>query len=120
MATTGKVRNLNFVNKNQSSDREGDVYIRINGKGRLNGNISFRFESWEKITKGNYIQFAVSGNRMYFTESNATVGYKLGQEGKNQRIVKTADETTMGWILKNKGDYPLLYDTAEELYYIER
>lgn len=120
MATTGKVRNLNFVNKSQSSDREGDVYIRINGKGRLSGNISFRFESWEKITKGEYIQFAVSGNRMYFVESNVKDGYKLSPEGKNQKVVRTTDETTMGWILKNKGDYLLLYDTAEELYYIEK
>lgn len=120
MNTTGKIRNLNFVDKSQGSDREGDVYIRINGKGRLSGNISFRFESWEKITKGDYIRFAVSGNRMYFTESNAKRGYKLSLEGKNQRVVQTTDETTMGWILKNKGDYPLLYDDAEELYYIER
>lgn len=125
---------LNFVTKNTTRKAaEKEVAVRLNRAGAYsNGasryNVAFRFyeNAHKKIcANSEYMVYAIdeSTQRIYFKESNAIEGYKVSNTNfRNSEITsKTVSAAVSDIDFWNGciGDYNLLYDRNEKLYYIE-
>lgn len=110
---------LMWVTKlNSGSFSKADVSINIikNGSNKIQYSFRFRNNSFLRFTKTDFMEFAATGTRIYFRESNEKNGFKLStpsNDGKN-KTVKTVVNLD-----KFIGDYELLWDSKERLNYID-
>ena len=83
-------------------------------------NITFRNLVNKKITKTQYIEVAIVGNRMYFRETNEKLGFKISkkQDGING-YCSIRDRRALEFAKYNSGEFNILYDKENELFYIE-
>lgn len=111
--------NLLWVTKaNSGSFSKTDVSITLNKNGDNKEQYAFRFRnnSFLRFTKNDFMEFAVTGTRIYFRESNEKHGFKLGspsQDGKNKSVKTVVN------LDKFIGDYELLWDSLNKLNYID-
>lgn len=98
----------------------------LNGK-KSNANrveIVFRNNCFMKITKTNFITIAPVGERLYFKEEAAQTGFKLNNRSRKQnsntrQIGLSGQYKTIEWAETHTGDYPLLFDTDNGLWYVD-
>jgi len=123
---------LNFVTKNKTrkvSTKEVAIRLNLSGahaSGEKRHNVAFRFYDGchKKIcADSEYMVYAVDelSNRIYFKEANAIEGYKVGNicnSAMSSKTVCVAVNNTDFWN-NCVGDYNLLYDRNEKLYYID-
>lgn len=111
--------NLLWVTKtNSASFSKTDVSITVNKNGNNRDQYAFRFRnnSFLRFTKNDFMEFAVTGSRIYFRESNEKNGFKLSspsQDGRNKSIKTVIN------LDKFIGDYELLWDSLNRLNYID-
>ena len=122
---------LNWINKDHSRQSEKcDVALRLNRNGRtaagnIKHNVVFRFSanSVKKIvTNTLYAKCAVDEQRgrVYFTESDVINGYKLicpSMNGERRHFQISSSDDDF-WA-ERVGDYNLLFDRDEKLYYLD-
>ena len=78
-----------FDKKHHRSNK--DVTLSIGKDNRIT--ITFRNNSWEKITKGDYIRIWVSNGKIKFADADETTEgrkYKLSKSGGGNKSVTTA------------------------------
>lgn len=97
---------------------KADVSISTNknGDNRKQYALRFRNNCFLRFTKNEFMEFALTGTRIYFRESNEKNGFKLGTtsvDGKS-KTVKTVLNLD-----KFIGDYELLWDSQARLNYID-
>lgn len=126
---------LRFVFKNSSvkttttkartySDADiGLSYSKNGTKGDL-VTVTFRNGTADKIAPNTKaVAWAISGAKMYFTETTKEQGYKLCKvrEGENRYLQLAGKKHTKEtkWAKKHAGQYPLLKDETRGLYYID-
>ena len=103
---------------NSKNSSEADVSISINKNGNNKSQFSFRFRnnSFLRFTKNEFVEFAVTGARIYFRESNVKEGFKLSTKTQNN---KNCGFKTVKDLNKFIGDYELLWDSQLRLNYID-
>lgn len=123
--------NLDFVTKTRTRQSVTcDVAIRLNrngldAAGNRKYSTVFRFsaDTVKKIvTNTQYAVYAVDKQqgRVYFAESDAVNGFKLVRSNRNSesRHIQSHAEDFEFWS-DHVGDYSLLYDRDEKLYYLD-
>lgn len=112
----------------RSVDRK-EVALRINKSGlSANGEqryvvaVRFTADSYKKASNTGYVTVEVDDdlNRVYFAPSTSDEGYKLTCSTKNGtwKCITFTDDNIKWW-REIEGDYNLLKDVAENLYYID-
>lgn len=113
--------------------RRNDEYectIRLNVSDKATGTMSLVFSFYDgaekKFTNGSdYILFTTNDDcdRVYFFDSNPINGYKIIQNNKTgsyaMRMQRRIKGKEIDFWRANIGDYNLLFDKAERLYYID-
>lgn len=100
---------------------DADVGISVVKRGKGGGRqTSFRFRnnSFTRLIKNRYakyIQYAVTTNRIYFKESDPSIGLAVSLRDKDNAGTVKASEALTDFI----GDYDLLYDREIGLCYID-
>ena len=77
-----------------------------------------------KFRGANYLVFAISGNRVYFKESDPAHGYKLSNHGGNENVSRTMavlNADLEQFVHKNPHimGTNLKYDATQSLYYVD-
>lgn len=83
-----------------------------------NISVTFRNDTYSKITTNDYLVVAIVKNRVYFKGANANQGYKTSKQAKNPRVQfhgKTAKA-----LQPFVGQHDLFLDTNFDLYFIEK
>lgn len=110
---------LTWITK-RSGVGERDVTISIVKSSHSNNGVcsAFRFRnnSYLRITKNDFIEFAVTDSRIYFRESNNKDGFKLTSKSNND---KNASLKTVVDLSQYIGDYDLMWDKELQLNYIK-
>ena len=107
-----------------------DCSVRLNGNGDKAHSFSVVFRFYDGVEKkfsngSDYVLFTTNddGTRVYFIGSDAINGYKISKANKaicesKSMQRKITDEQKKVW-LPRVGDYNILYDKEEKLYYID-
>lgn len=110
---------LTWITK-RSGVGESDVTISIVKSSHSNNGVcsTFRFRnnSYLRITKNDFIEFAVTDSRIYFRESNNKDGFKLTSKSNHD---KNASLKTVVDLSQYIGDYDLMWDKELQLNYIK-
>ena len=103
-------------NSNRCANTDVSISMNKHGENKMQTHFRFRNNCFLRFTKNNYVEFAVTGARIYFRESNPKSGYRLTSKSKNGKACsfKTGKDLS-----KNIGDYELLWDEKEKLNYID-
>ena len=127
-------KELVFLKKRHRSNsisKDVSVNIQKNGKGRRNKiSLTFRNKSYLKITRTGYITIAIYEERIYFMAEDGLNGYKLSStpncKGDNRYITIQPEEPEspdeidyMKWAETHTGDFDLLFDKEEGLWYVD-
>ena len=118
---------FNFYTKRSAETTGlGDVYITVNqrkDKKYLVSKLSFHFrKNLAKKFESEYIVFAPHGNRIYFKEEDATVGFKItGNKSKSSAAVTATIRPKDIPIFEPfcKKELNLKYDEIYKMYYVE-
>lgn len=122
-------RKITKALKGRATTNRKEVALRINRSG-LNAKglpryvlaVRFTDESYKKASRTEYVGVEIDDelSRMYFTSSNNIEGYKLSASGKTSKYksISFSIEDLDEWADK-VGDYDLLKDNNEQLYYID-
>ncbi len=111
--------NLIWVGKENCNKSNGsDVTLSMNKNGTNKKQTHFRFRNscFLRFTKSGYVEFAVTGSRIYFKESTRKIGYQLTNKSKD---MKACSFKTGKNLSKHIGDYELLWDDNVKLNYID-
>lgn len=103
-----KTTNRNLSNPDVS------ITINKNGKNRDQHCLRFRNNCFLRFSKNDFVEFAATGTRIYFRESNPKDGYKLTSHSNGCCGFKTIYNLS-----KFLGDYELLWDSETKLNYID-
>ena len=104
-----------------------DVRIKVNKSGTdddggIRYAIKFYFydEAYKKVTTGEYVAVYPyeEEKRIYFTSADKTDGYKLSGKTKNSKVLSVTCHDKEKWD-KIAGDYNLLKDRENNVYYID-
>lgn len=111
---------LNFITKQKNCTRsKEDVSISLTGKKKLSTSIILRNNADRKLTKSGYVVVAIDKDRLYFKESHQNEGYKLSTKAMTTSTFAINSEELNDFALTHSGDFPLLYDKENKLYYID-
>lgn len=113
------IEELIWVTKTNSSNfSKSDVSITVNknGNNKIQYSLRFRNNSYLRFCKNDFVEFAVTGTRIYFRESNEKNGFKLTNSSNNN---KNKGFKTIVNLEKFIGDYELLWDSHERINYID-
>lgn len=122
-------RKITKALKGRATTNRKEVALRINRSGlsakglpRYVLAVRFTDESYKKASRTEYVGVEIDDelSRMYFTSSNNIEGYKLSASGKTSKYksISFSIEDLDEWADK-VGDYDLLKDNSEQLYYID-
>ena len=109
---------LMWVTKSNSAGVRADVSITKckNGENKPQYTMTFRNNSYLRFSKNDFIEFAVTGTRVYFRQSNERDGFKLGTATKDNKSKRFKTSLVMDKFI---GDYELLWDSQAKLNYID-
>ena len=99
-----------------------DVYMSVIKRKDSNDAVTITFYngSEKKITNGDYIVFAIDGDRMYLNgDVNNITGWKLSDCPNNHRRLYISRDNLLEFVKANRGYHNLSYDKDRELYYID-
>lgn len=122
-------RKITKALKGRATTNRKEVALRINRSGlsakglpRYVLAVRFTDESYKKASRTEYVGVEIDDelSRMYFVSSNNIEGYKLSASGKTSKYksISFSIEDLDEWADK-VGDYDLLKDNNEQLYYID-
>ena len=103
-------------NSNRGISTDVSISMNKNGKNKMQTHFRFRNNCFLRFTKNNYVEFAVTGARIYFRESNQKNGYRLTCKSKDGKACSFKTGKDLSKIV---GDYELLWDGNEKLNYID-
>ena len=103
-------------NSNRGISTDVSISMNKNGKNKMQAHFRFRNNCFLRFTKNNYVEFAVTGARIYFRESNQKNGYRLTCKSKDGKACSFKTGKDLSKIV---GDYELLWDCNEKLNYID-
>jgi hypothetical protein len=112
---------IEWIDKKRMSVRECDITITMkkSSNKRMCANFIFRNDCWEIISDNTKIDFGIDSEkptRIYFAQGTEGRGYKLCTNGNQKnRYIAISNFDVNDFI----GDYNLLFDTKERLYYID-
>ena len=113
---------LNWIGKSKSgSVMNCDVKINLNKNKSIDISISATSIA-TKLHGCTYIQFAISGNRIYFRASDDRHGYKLSRQGENNAgKAHVTNEELLEFIHKNPQirEANFRFDSVNDLYFID-
>ena len=125
---------IEFITKktggNDKNKPQHDVALRVNktglsATGEVRYSLTFRFspDVVKKIAPNSmYLVYGFDASRcrIYFNEADSSIGFFLSpvtKDGKKKQIQPTCYDPD--FFMKYKGDYNLLFDKEEGLYYID-
>lgn len=122
-------RKITKALKGRATTNRKEVALRINRSGlsakglpRYVLAVRFTDESYKKASRTEYVGVEIDDelSRMYFVSSNNIEGYKLSASGKTSKYksISFSIDDLDEWSDK-VGDYDLLKDNNEQLYYID-
>lgn len=122
-------RKITKALKGRATTNRKEVALRINRSGlsakglpRYVLAVRFTDESYKKASRTEYVGVEIDDelSRMYFVSSDNIEGYKLSASGKSSKYksISFSIDNVDEWSDK-VGDYDLLKDNNEQLYYIE-
>ena len=122
-------RKITKALKGRATTNRKEVALRINRSGlsakglpRYVLAVRFTDESYKKASRTEYVGVEIDDelSRMYFVSSDNIEGYKLSASGKSSKYksISFSIDSVDEWSDK-VGDYDLLKDNNEQLYYIE-
>lgn len=111
---------LTFITKTTNRNSKQDISLSLIGKKKLSTSITFRNNVQRSITKTGYLVVAISGERLYFRESEPECGYKVSNsDSKSSVHTSITNEGLNDFSLTHAGDYPLQFDRELKLFYID-
>jgi hypothetical protein len=124
---------LNWNKYSKTSTRRNinyDCSVRLNGNGDKAHSVSVVFRFYDGVEKkfingSDYMLFTTNdeGNRVYFIGSDPINGYKIYKTNKatddSKSMQRKITEAQKKVWLSRVGDYNILYDKEEKLYYID-
>ena len=115
-------RKLNFITKSTSTSSK-DISLRreIRDDDRTPRTcLTVRNNCDRKIGMSGYTVVAIDGDKLYFSNSSETVGYKLTSNGKGyNKAVSFTDHDLYKWAEGREGSYDLLFDSEINYWYID-
>ena len=110
---------LKFITKKKCTSN-ADVSISLVGKKELATSIILRNNADRSISKTDYLVVAISGEKLYFKEAIAELGYKMScHSSKMTKAVSIKDDELNDFALTHSGDYKLQFDREKNLFYID-
>lgn len=112
---------LNWIIKGKCNLKEDISITYVNKTDKKDVcNLTFRNLVDKKITKTQYVEIAIDETRMYFRETNEKIGFKVTKkkDGING-YCSIRDRQALEFAKYHGGDYDLMYDKENELFYVE-
>lgn len=102
-----------------------DIMLSVNrGSGKVAGekdrvSVHFYNKVNEQIAPGNYILFAIDGDRLYMQAGEEKEAFKISSSAKSSKFAQVSDPVFVDWVRNRIGNYSLYQDSKSGLYYIE-
>lgn len=120
------MKELNFITKAKTSARtQTDISVRANSVGSDGAHanrvtVTVRNGCDKKIGMNGYTVVAIDNGRMYFSNANSSVGFKLSRNRSgNKYTIGITEPSLRRWAEKYQGDYDLMFDGDLNYWYID-
>ena len=121
--------NFKWIMKQKAYARESeDIIISVTSSGPKDKAVSrshrttihFHNKSKDRVTTTGYVMLGIDGDRLYFSETDSTTGFKISSQGNTDNgTLQVSDDNLLNWAKQRRGAYALHQDSKSGLYYIQ-